>query len=679
MIQSRFLDEFGEIDRLELIATKIRKRLLDHIAKSKVGHPGGSISVTDKLTDLYFGRIFDPQKQTWDNILHYDPQEPLWPERDRVVLSKGHAAPALYSTLAEAGFFSEEVLKIYKKIDSPLEGHPALYQVIRKNGRLVERGTKGVDFSTGSLGHGLSVGTGFALYSKIYEKGSNVFVILGDGEFQEGMLWEACMTVPNKRLDNVCAIIDKNGLQCDGKTDLINSLEPFDQKLRAFNWDVRVIDGHDFYSLLDALYEFRKGKRDPGKPFAIIANTVKGKGFPEIENDNKYHAFPISLEQYERAEEILNGKMRTLEDKMRANPPRDKVRIEPLNKKTPSPEKDQSLKDIIRENPLVEAEYQAPTATRLGYGNALHRLGKYKKIFVLNADLTNPCGTTKFVGVYSENAVPVSERRTLNVGIQECNMMSIAAAMASCGIIPVVNSFGVFSTGRAWEMVRQDISYPRQNVKIIGSHTGIALGEYGVSHQSTEDIGVMRALPNIAILEPSDAIQADSLFEKALLWEGPVYTRLGRNPTDLIYSANNAFKVKPVRDFEIGKGYGLKQGSDLTFIASGPIILQALIVAQSVKESVGVIDMPTIVPIDESIVLEAAKRSKKIVTLQDHYKNGGLKDAVAEVLAVKGARVEFDFVGLEDFAESGSAKDLYEKYGLSANSLIKRFHLTPKG
>jgi transketolase len=205
------------------------------------------------------------------------------------------------------------------------------------------------------------------------------------------------------------------------------------------------------------------------------------------------------------------------------------------------------------------------------------------------------------------------------------------------------------------------------------------LGEYGVSHQSTEDIGVMRALPNITILEPSDAIQADSLFEKALLWEGPVYTRLGRNPTDLIYSTNNAFNVKPVRDFEIGKGYWLKQGSDITFIASGPIILQALIVAQSVKESVGVIDMPTIVPIDESIVLEAAKRSKKIVTLQDHYKNGGLKDAVAEVLAVKGAKVEFDFVALEDFAESGSAKDLYEKYGFSANSLMKRFHLTPRG
>jgi len=678
MIQPRFLDEFSEIDRLELIATKIRKRLLDHIAKSKVGHPGGSLSVADILTALYFGRVFDPEKKSWEPILRYDPQDPLWSERDRVVLSKGHAAPALYSTLAEAGFFSEDILKIYRKIDSPLEGHPAMYQVIRKNGRLVERGTKGVDFSTGSLGHGLSVGTGFALYSKIYEKGFNVFVILGDGEFQEGMVWEGCMTVPNKRLGNLCAIIDKNGLQCDGKTDRINSLEPLDQKLKAFNWDVRVIDGHNFYSLLDALDEFRKGEREQGKPFAIIANTIKGKGFAEIENDNKYHAFPISLEQYERAEEILNGKIRALEDKLKAKPPRDEVRTEPPKKKTSSHDGDQDLKEITRRNPFVETEYQEPTATRLGYGNALHRLGKYNKIFVLNADLTNPCGTTKFVGIYPEDAAPVSERRTLNVGIQECNMMSIAAALASCGIIPVVNSFGVFSTGRAWEMVRQDISYPKQNVKIIGSHTGIALGEYGVSHQSTEDIGVMRALPNIVVLEPSDAIQADILFEKALLWEGPIYTRLGRNPTDLIYSANNVFNVKPIRDFEIGRGYWLKQGADITFIVSGPIIIQALIVAQSVKESVGVIDMPTLVPIDETIVLEAAKRSKKIVTLQDHYKNGGLKDAVAEVLAVRGARVEFDFVGLEDFAESGSGKDLYEKYGLSASSLMKRFHLTPR-
>ena len=677
MIQRPFLDKYGEIDRLEFIATRTRKLLLDHIAKCKVGHPGGSLSVSDILTALYFGRIFDPAKRSWKGIMRYDPRAPLWPERDRLVLSKGHAAPALYATLAQAGFYSEDVLKIYKKIDSPLEGHPSMYQVFRKDGHLVERGTKGVDFSTGSLGHGLSVGAGLALTSKIYGRGFNVFVVLGDGEFQEGMLWEACMAIPNKRLNNLCAIIDKNGLQCDGKTDLINSVDPLDQKLRAFNWEVRVIDGHDFHSLIDAFREFKEQREKEAKPFIIIANTTKGKGFPEIENDNKYHAFPISLEQLERAERVLDEKIEVLEKKMkRAGLP--KRVLEPLPEKRTTIGREPALSDLIKENPFNEAEYSEPTATRIGYGNALHRLGKYKKIFVLNADLSNPCGTTKFIGAYPEDSPDPSERRSINVGIQESNMMSMAAAMASCGIIPVVNSFGIFSTGRAWEMIRQDISYPRQNVKIIGSHTGIALGEYGVSHQSTEDIGAVRALPNITILEPSDAIQADLLFERVLQWEGPVYFRLGRNPTDLIYSANNSYDVPPLRDFEIGKGYWLKHGSDIIFIASGPIILQALKVAQSVQESIGVIDMPTIVPVDEKIIAEAAKQSMKIVTLQDHYKSGGLRDEVANVIASKNLRVEFDYVALHDFTESGSAKDLYEKYGLSAGSIIRRFNLTPR-
>jgi transketolase len=566
-------------------------------------------------------------------------------------------------------------LKIYKKIDSPLEGHPSMYQFIREDHRLIERGTKGVDFSTGSLGHGLAIGAGFALYSKIYEKEFNVFVVLGDGEFQEGMVWEGCMTIPNKKLNNLCAIIDMNGLQCDGKTDQINSLEPLDEKLRSFNWDVEVVDGHNFYNLIDTFGRFKRGRHE--KPLAVIAHTIKGKGFPEIENDNKYHASPISLEQYERAEKILNEKIEALEKRVKGTSPPG-IAVEPLRARAPGKGVDRNLSDIVKECPFNEDEYNEATATRIGYGNALHRLGRYRNIFVLNADLTNPCGTTKFVGAYAEDAQELTARRSMNVGIQECHMMSMAAAMASCGVIPVVNSFGVFSTGRAWEMVRQDISYPRQNVKIIGSHTGIALGEYGVSHQSMEDIGAARALPNMTIIEPSDAMQADLLFEKVLQWNGPVYFRLGRNPTELIYGKNNLYGVPLIREFDIGKGYWLKHGSDLTLIASGPILIQALMVAQSVEESIGVIDMPTVVPIDEEIIIEAGRRSRKIVTLQDHYVRGGLKDEVAGVIALKGLDVEFDYVGLYDFAESGSAKDLYEKYGLSAGSLMKRFHLTPR-
>jgi transketolase len=227
-------------------------------------------------------------------------------------------------------------------------------------------------------------------------------------------------------------------------------------------------------------------------------------------------------------------------------------------------------------------------------------------------------------------------------------------------------------------MVRQDISYPRLNVKIIGSHTGSALGEYGVSHQSIEDVGAMRILPHITVIEPSDAIQADILIEKALQYEGPLYFRVGRNPTDLIYSDNNRYGVKPRQDFEIGKGYKVREGKDIALICSGSILIQALIVAQKVKESVCVIDMPTIRPVDETIIEEAALEIGYLCTVQDHFENGGLREEVLTILGKRRLNVKFESVALSGFAESGSAADIYEKYGLSANRIIEKLRLTIK-
>ena len=674
MSQRKFLDRVGEIDRLEWLATKIRKNAMENITKSKVGHPGGSLSVVDYLTVLYFGRIYDPETDLWENILRYDPSDPLWNNRDRVVLSKGHAAPAFYATLAQASFFSEDLLKIYRKIDSPLEGHPAMYRIFNENGKRVEHGTKGVDFSTGSLGHGLSVGAGMALHAKVYGYNYNVYVILSDGEFQEGMTWEACLAIPNKKLNNVCGFIDYNRLQVDGSVDQINQLDPLDEKLKAFNWDVKVISGHDFYAIIDVLEYFKKTRNQTEKPLMVVANTIKGKGVPEIENVFKYHAVPLTMEEYQRAERDFLAKIEILEKKIASQRP-VQIKVKPLLKTQPQ-EEDQNLKEIINKNP--SQPYTEPTATRLGYGEGLARLGEYKKIFVLNADLSGACGNTKFVERYPEDAPVPINRRSVNVGVQEANMMSMGAGIASCGKIPVVNSFGIFSTGRAWEMVRQDISYPRLNVKIIGSHTGIALGEYGVSHQSIEDIGAMRILPHIMIIEPSDAIQADSLFEKALQYEGPLYFRVGRNPTDLIYSDNNRYGVTPRRDFEIGKGYKIREGKDIALICSGPILIQALLVAQMVKESVCVIDMPTIRPVDEAIIEKAALETGYICTVQDHFENGGLNDEVLKVIGKRNLKVKFRFIAVPGFAESGSPADLYEKYGLSANRIIEKLQLTEK-
>ncbi|MBW1773528.1 MAG: hypothetical protein JRJ82_11645 [Deltaproteobacteria bacterium] len=488
------------------------------------------------------------------------------------------------------------------------------------------------------------------------------------------MTWEACLTIPNKKLNNVCGFIDYNRLQVDGCTDNINPLDPLDEKFKAFNWDVKVISGHDFYAIIDAIDYFKKTRDANEKPLMIVANTIKGKGVVDCENVCSFHAVPLKLEEYDKAEADFDGKISKLEEKMR-NTKVPEFNVTPLVKGLPA-EKRQDLMEMIRKNPA--RTYTEPTATRIGYANALMRLGGYEKIFVLNADLAIACGVTAFSEKYPEDDPEPCNRRSLNVGVQEANMMTMGAGLASCDKIPVVNSFGIFSTGRAWEMVRQDISYPRLNVKIIGSHTGAALGEYGVSHQAIEDVGCMRVLPHLTIIEPSDAIQADSLFEMALLHEGPLYFRVCRNPTPLFYSDKGPYGISPVNGFEIGKGYKVKEGTDITLICAGPILEEALGVANNVKESVRVIDMPTIRPVDAEIIEAAANETGRLCTVQDHFENGGLKDEVLSVIAAKGLNVKFDFIALSGYAESGSRDDLYEKYGLSANRIIEKLGLTPK-
>jgi transketolase len=536
---------------------------------------------------------------------------------------------------------------------------------LQRDGKPEERGTRGVDFSTGSLGHGLSLAAGMALHCRVYGYTYNVFALMSDGEFQEGMTWEACLAIPNKGLNRICAFIDRNRLQVDGPVERMNSLDPLARKLKAFNWEVRSVDGHDYRDLLAVLRYFTASRQEASRPLMVIADTVKGKGVKEIEGVFEYHAKPLSLEQYGEAERELMKRIGCLQKSL-AGRKGARIGLKPLSKSQPV-ERKQDLKEIIERNP--RQAYKEPTATRQGYGNALSRLGEFEKLFVLNADLASACATAYFVKSYPEDAPNAADRRSINLGVQEANMMAMAAALASCGKIPIVNSFAMFSAGRAWEMIRQDISYPRLNVKIIGSHAGAALGEYGVSHQAIEDVALMRALPHLVVIEPSDAIQADALFEKALLYDGPVYFRLGRNPVALIYGEADVF--------EIGRGYRIADGLDLTLICSGPIAAEALKVARLVKESVRVIDMPTIRPADAAIIEESAVETGWICTVQDHFEKGGLRDEVLEVLSAKGLRVRFDFIALDGFAKSGSPEDLYDKYGLSARRIIEKLRLTP--
>ncbi len=263
-----------KIPELEDIARKLRRHVITMISEAASGHPGGSLSAADIITALYF------------SVLKHDPNNPKWPDRDRFILSKGHAAPILYAALAECGYFPLDWLTTLRKTGTCLQGHT--------DSRL----TPGVDVSSGSLGQGLSVGIGMAIAAKLDNKDFHTYVLLGDGECDEGQVWEAAMFAPNHKLDNITAIVDYNGLQLDGFTKDIMNLEPFIDKWRAFNWEVLEINGHDMAQVVDAL---KKAGTAHGKPVVIVAHTVKGKGVSFMENNVDYHGKAPNKSETEKA------------------------------------------------------------------------------------------------------------------------------------------------------------------------------------------------------------------------------------------------------------------------------------------------------------------------------------------------------------------------------------------
>ena len=275
-----------EKKELQITACKVRMGIIDSTNAAKCGHPGGSLSAAEMFTYLY------------NKELNVDPKNPQWEDRDRFVLSKGHTAPGLYSALALRGFFPVEDLLTLRKIDSYLQGHPNMAMV------------PGVDMSTGSLGQGISVAVGMALGLRLQGKASRVYTLLGDGEIQEGQVWEACMAASHYKLDNLCIIVDNNGLQIDGDISKVMSPYPIDEKLKAFGFHVMVIDGHDFDQIEAA---FNEAKTVKGQPCAILMKTIKGKDVSFMENNAGWHGKATNPAEYETAMAELKAKLNELE------------------------------------------------------------------------------------------------------------------------------------------------------------------------------------------------------------------------------------------------------------------------------------------------------------------------------------------------------------------------------
>ena len=273
---------------LEIAATKARLLGWEMVHDAKSGHPGGSFSAMDAMTVLYF------------DIMRIDPARPQDPDRDRFVLSKGHCTPALYPLLALRGYFPVEDLKLFRSIQGHLSGHPDMVHV------------KGVDMSTGSLGQGISAAVGMAMAGKMDHKDYRVYAVMGDGEIEEGQVWEAAMAATKYQLDNLCAVLDVNGLQIDGKTDDVMPSGPLDQKFTAFGWNVIPVDGHDYGALEDA---FRQAEACKGKPTLLLAHTIKGKGIALMEGDYTWHGKAPNDEQYAQGRAELEARLAELEGK----------------------------------------------------------------------------------------------------------------------------------------------------------------------------------------------------------------------------------------------------------------------------------------------------------------------------------------------------------------------------
>lgn len=266
-------------EELEKVAKDVRKGIIEEVYRAESGHPGGSLSIADILTVLYF------------NVLNIDPKNSKWEDRDRFVLSKGHCSPAFYSVLANRGYFDKELLKTFRNLESNLQGHPDMNKV------------PGVDMTTGSLGQGLSVANGMAIAGKLNNKQYRVYCLLGDGEIEEGQVWEAAMTANKYKLDNLCVIVDNNNLQIDGTIEEVMSSYPIDEKFKSFGFQIINIDGHNIQEIIDA---FDVAKNVKGKPTCIIAKTIKGKGVSFMENKAEWHGKAPTEEQYNLAIEELN-------------------------------------------------------------------------------------------------------------------------------------------------------------------------------------------------------------------------------------------------------------------------------------------------------------------------------------------------------------------------------------
>ncbi len=543
------LEELGEAARL------MRGYDLVALCAAGSGHAGGTLSMMEIVAALYL------------KVALHDPNNPEWHLRDRIIWSAGHKAPALYLGLAFAGYFPIEDLVTLRKLYSPFQGHPHRLKL------------PGVEVSSGSLGQGLSIAVGMALAGKMDKEDHSVFCIMGDGEQQEGSIWEAVMEASHHKLDNLVGIIDRNRLQIDGWVNDVMNVEPLAERYRSFGWEVIEIDGHDMTQVVDAL---QRAKSVPaaGKPTVIIADTVKGKGVSFMENVAAWHGKAPTYDELMKALDELGLKDAIAYDALleRAKEYQSEVDATLAAK---MPEFTRNYWWNADSTMRVKME-----PTRKGFGASLKNNGDDERVVCLGLDISSSITINEFYAGHPER-----KERWISMGIAEQSATAAAAGLARDGKLPVFGTYATFAAARNLDQIRVSICYGNFNVLIAGAHGGVSVGADGATHQALEDLFAMCGLPNMSVVVPCDAIETRKATDYLLLQHiGPKYIRFAREATPVVTQDDTPFifgiaNVSRLRHqapnmvdaFETVLATDYKdEHEDLSIIACGPMVPEAM-------------------------------------------------------------------------------------------------------
>jgi transketolase len=553
--------------------------------------------------------------------MRFDPRDPSGKDADVFVLSKGHAAPILWAALKETRAIDQD-LNTLRRFDSPLEGHPTPR-------------VPWVRVATGSLGQGLSAAAGMAWARRLDKSGGRVYCLLGDGEMAEGAVWEAAQFSSFYKLDNLCAIVDVNRLGQSGPTMYGHETAVYEERLRAFGWLAVTIDGHDLAQVRAA---FERGRASAGRPFGIVARTLKGKGVSFLEDKEGWHGKPVK-----KGDELARAVAEL-------GPTDVDLPVSPRRYSSPTPQR--------RAEPRVQPQYEPgqEVATREAYGTALAALARScPQVVALDGDTKN--------STFSERFKEAAPERFVEGYIAEQNMVGAALGMSSEGKIPFASTFAAFFT-RAYDFIRMAAYSRPAHLVLCGSHAGVSIGEDGPSQMALEDLAMMRAVLGATVFYPSDAVSAERLVELAARTPGLVYIRTSRPKTRVLYANDEAFTV--------GGSKTLRSSArdQVTLVGAG-ITLHEALAAHDVLAGHGVaarvIDLYSVQPLDTETLRRAAAETRGLVTVEDHAVHGGIGEAVAGAL---GGQARVEMLGVRDIPRSGKPAELMKACGISAESIV---------